>query len=227
MYDKRPANGAAFVYFGMVPIDSASQEAKLLINYCNRVLNALEMKNGPSHAEIILTANGPCLVEMNCRAQGGDGNWRPLAKALTGGYSQVEATVDSYLDKKSFDTLPKIPVSPPKAFGQEVILVSYAEGEVVGTPGYDVIKNLESFVFMETGVAIGSHVEHTVDLLTCVGSAILLHEDEEQLQKDIATIRELEKNNELFELKTKSRLMNAVSTLNLQHLSFSENETRM
>ncbi|KAL7537991.1 hypothetical protein ACHAWF_005961 [Thalassiosira exigua] len=135
VYDKRPANGAAFVYFGMIPVDTASLEAKLLLNYTNRVLDALGMKNGASHAEVILTPTGPCLVEMNCRAQGGDGNWRPLAQALTGGYSQVEACVDAYLDKKAFHSLPKVPPSPAKAFSQEVILVSYAEGDVIGTPG--------------------------------------------------------------------------------------------
>ena len=94
VYDKRPANGAgeivhghcfltqqwlfflntfyviiAFVYFGMLPIDSSSQEAKLLINYCKHVLDALQIKNGPGHAEIILTPSGPCLVEMNCRGR--------------------------------------------------------------------------------------------------------------------------------------------------------------
>ena len=221
VYDKRPANGAAFVYFGMVPIDSASYEAKLLINYCNRALDALGMKNGPSHGEIILTASGPCLVEMNCRAQGGDGNWKPLAQALTGGYSQVEASVDAYLDKKAFYVLPKIPPSPAKAFGQEVILVSFAEGEVVGTPGYDVIKQLDSFVYLETGVSVGSHVEHTVDLVTSVGSVILLHEDEEVVKKDIATIRSLEKNNELFTFEKSSTFMRAASAMNFQNLTLS------
>ena len=46
-YDKRAANGAAFVYFGMLPVDSASSEAKLVMNYAFRVLDALEVKNGP------------------------------------------------------------------------------------------------------------------------------------------------------------------------------------
>ena len=222
VYDKRPANGAAFVYFGMVHVDSNSLEAKLLINYTNQVLDALGMKNGASHNEVILTPNGPCLVEMNCRAQGGDGNWRPLARALTGGYSQVEGCVDAYLDKKAFDNLPKIPPSPAKAFGQEVILVSYAAGDVIGTPGYDDIKELESFVYLETGVSIGCKVEHTVDLLTSVGSVILLHEDEDVVKRDIAKIREMEKNNELFELKQSSRLMNAVSTMNFNSMSLAE-----
>ena len=69
VYDKRPANGAAFVYFGMLPVDAASLEAKLLIKYTNQVLDALGMKNGASHGEVIMTSAGPCLVEMNCRGE--------------------------------------------------------------------------------------------------------------------------------------------------------------
>ena len=215
VYDKRPANGSFCVYFGMLPIDSSSPEAKYLIPYTNSVLDALGMKNGPSHAEVIITPSGPCLVEMNCRAHGGDGNWRLMSKAFNGGYSQVEATVDAYLDKKAFATLPTIPPSPPKAFGQEVIMVSYAQGEVVATPGYDVIKQLDSFVYLETGISIGSKVEHSVDLVTSVGSVILLNTDKAVLQNDVETIRSLEKNNELFVLTQSGTLTNGHSALNL------------
>lgn len=222
VYDKRTANGAAFVYFGMLPIDTASLEAKLLIQYTNRCLDALGMQNGASHGEVIMTSNGPCLVEINCRVHGSDGNWSRLARALTGGYSQVEACVDSYLDKKAFYALPAVPPSPAKAFGQEVLLVSYAAGDVVGTPGYDEIKELESFVFLETGVSVGCKVEHTVDLLTTVGSVILLHEDEEVVKRDVAKIRDMEKNHELFELKQSGRMMTAVSQLNLHNMSLAE-----
>ena len=57
-YDKHAVNGAAFVYFGAVPIDSDSPEAKVLIPYARGVLDALGMKHGPSHGEIILTPDG-------------------------------------------------------------------------------------------------------------------------------------------------------------------------
>jgi phosphoribosylamine-glycine ligase len=40
------------------------------------------IENGPTHEEIMMTQDGPCLVEINCHANGGDGNWRPLARAL-------------------------------------------------------------------------------------------------------------------------------------------------
>ena len=61
VYDKRRCNNAAFVYFGCVPVDSESPEAKILIPYVRGVLDALEFKNGPSHAEVMMTSDGPCL----------------------------------------------------------------------------------------------------------------------------------------------------------------------
>lgn len=199
IYDKRPANGNDFVYFGCVPVDSDSPEARLLIPYTRRVLDALQIRNGPSHAEIMMTPDGPCLVEMNCRAHGGDGNWRPLCRALNGGYSQVETTVDSFLDNRQFTITPDKSPSPFKAFGQEVILVSFSRGVVKATPGFDEIRRLESFVYLETGVRQGTFVDYTVDLFTGIGSVILMHRDQKVLEDDVKRIRAMEKQNELFE----------------------------
>lgn len=44
-----------------------------------------------------MTATGPCLVELNSRVNGAAGAWIPLARALTG-YTQVDATVDAFLN---------------------------------------------------------------------------------------------------------------------------------
>lgn len=87
--------------------------------------------------------------------------------------------------------------------------------------GYDVIRELESLVFLETGVVVGSKVEHTVDLLTSVGSAILMHSDKEVVRRDVARIRELEKNG-MFTLKQTSKMMRAASTLNFQDMSLAK-----
>lgn len=211
VYDKRPMHGSAFVYFGCIPVDSDSPEAKILIPYVQGVLDALEFKNGPSHGEVMMTPDGPCLVEMNCRAHGGDANWRPLCRALTGGYSQVEATVDSYLDKAEFARLPSQPVSPFKAAGQEVILVSCSRGVVKATPGFEEIKNLQSFVYLETGAKPGSHVDYTVDLFTGIGSVILMHHDTEVLEADVERIRQMERENQLFTLEPQAGLLGSPS----------------
>jgi hypothetical protein len=62
VYDKRPANGAPFVYYGCIPVDSESPEAKVLIPYVRGVLDAMGVKHGASHTEVMMTADGPCLV---------------------------------------------------------------------------------------------------------------------------------------------------------------------
>jgi biotin carboxylase len=58
VYDKREANGAPFVYFGDIPIDSESPEAKMVIPYVRGVLDAMGIKHGPTHAEVIITPDG-------------------------------------------------------------------------------------------------------------------------------------------------------------------------
>lgn len=218
VYDKRPCHGSAFVYFGCVPVDSESLEAKILIPYVRGVLDALEFTNGPSHGEVMMTPDGPCLVEMNCRAHGGDGNWRPLCHHLTGGYSQVEATVDAFLDKKQFSILPSKPPSPYKASGQEVILVSFGRGVVKSTPGFEDIKQMPSFVYLETGVRPGIKVDYTIDLFTGIGSVILMHKDPAVLEEDIRRIRDMEKNNELFTFEKQAGYMKSPSLIGLDLL---------
>lgn len=218
-YDKRPCHGSAFVYFGCIPVDSESLEAKILIPYVRGVLDALEFKNGPSHGEVMMTTDGPCLVEMNCRAHGGDGNWRPLCRHLTGGYSQVEATVDAFLDKKQFSVLPSKPPSPFKASGQEVILVSFDRGVVKTTPGFEEIKRMPSFVYIETGVRPGSRVDYTIDLFTGIGSVILMHKDSAVLEEDIRRIRDMEKNNELFTIEKRAGYLKSPSVIGLDQLA--------
>ena len=58
VYDKCAINGGDFVYQGDIPIDPESTEAKLLIPYARGILDAIGCRNGPSHTEIIMTADG-------------------------------------------------------------------------------------------------------------------------------------------------------------------------
>lgn len=111
----------------------------------------------------------------------------------------MEGTVDAYLDKKQFSVLPNMPPSPFKASGQEVNLVSFSRGIVKSSPGYELIKQMESFVYLETGIKPGTYVDYTVDLVTAVGIVVLMHHDQEVMERDVARIRELEIANELFE----------------------------
>merc|ERR1719356_1078206 len=207
VYDKRKANGGDFVYYGMIPVPIDSKEAQEMIPYVRGVLDALGIKSGPTHGEVMMTQRGPCLVEMNCRAHGGDGAWNPLAMELTGGFTQVNGSIDAYTDEAAFAKVPDMPPSPYKAAGQNVMLVSFAEGTVKSTPGYDQIKALDSFVSLETSIEAGTKVERSIDIFTSAGSVILMHHDSEILEKDMATIRQLEIGCKLFEFDPEAILL--------------------
>jgi hypothetical protein len=119
----------------------------------------------------------------------GNGSWAALARALTGGYSQVEVTADAFCDQTAFDKIPDRPCYPFKAAGQEVMLVSYSKGKVKSAPGYEVLKMLPSFVHMEGKVAPGADVDYTQDLITAIGSVTIKHPDPEIVKRDIEFIR--------------------------------------
>lgn len=120
---------------------------------------------------------------------------------MCGGYSQIEATADAFLEPENFFALPDVPPSPFLAFGEEVHLVSYQNGVVADTPGYDVIRSLPSFCRMEGVPTVGKVLVPTIDLNTCVGGIVLKHKDAEQVKRDVAAIRQLEEDNEIFALE--------------------------
>jgi len=192
VYDKRPCNGAQFVYYGKLPVPSTSEVAQKIIPYVRSVLDALQIKHGPTHGEVMMTNDGPCLVEMNCRTHGGDGVWIPLARALHGGYSQVDVALDASLDLEAFAKVPDVPPFPFKASGVCLDLINMREGLVTGTPGFDRIRSLPSFVSLESGIQVGMHVERTIDMFTSPGGVVLTNKDEKALERDVAVIRQME-----------------------------------
>merc|ERR1712232_171928 len=192
VYDKRPCNGAQFVYYGMLPVPSNSEVAQKIIPYVRGVLDAMQIKHGPTHGEVMMTNDGPCLVEMNCRTHGSDGVWIPLVKALHGGYCQVDVALDAFLDQEAFAKVPDVPPFPFKASGINLDLVNMREGVVTGTPGFNTIRSLPSFVPLESGIHVGMHVERTIDMFTSPGGVVLINEDPEALERDVAVIRTME-----------------------------------
>jgi biotin carboxylase len=199
VYDRRPANGGDFVCFGQKCVLSDTAVAQQLIAYTRGCLDALNVTNGATHTEVMMTADGPCLVEVNSRCHGAAGAWMPLARALTG-YTQVDACVDAFLNANAFDRLPDVTPSPFMAAGQVVMLVSYHEGRVEATPGFDRLRALKSFVSLEENVHIGDRLEKTVDLFGITGMAVLVHSDAQVLASDVSLIREMEAEGGIFRL---------------------------
>lgn len=69
--------------------DTHSAEAKEMISYTKRALDALGIKFGPSQSSVMVTKAGPRLIEMSVRLENIDDN-------------AVDMTVDSYVDETKF-----------------------------------------------------------------------------------------------------------------------------
>lgn len=81
-YHKRQLAGGSIVYDIDEIIDASDSEFTRLVDYTQRVCGCLGIENGSSHAEVMLTADGPCLVEIAARS---DGILRPeIADCTTG-----------------------------------------------------------------------------------------------------------------------------------------------
>ncbi|KAF1778899.1 ATP-grasp fold, subdomain 2 [Phytophthora cactorum] len=183
-YDKRAVNDAPFVYYGVLlrAAPDGSVLAKVS-DYVLKVVKALEIVHGPAHAEVKVVRGEPCLVEIGSRCHGGSGSYLPIV-------TPVLATITWTLHWTPFERLPERP-KELKSHGCEAMLVSYETGKLVGYPGQEEIENLSSAVSTVWYTHPGEELKTT---------CYLVHEDEEQLNRDYARIRELEHKG-LYELE--------------------------
>jgi biotin carboxylase len=198
-YDKRVANGAKFVYFGMRLYESKDGAVEdKLVDYMHKVLDALEVKHGPSHGEVMMTSTGPCLVEVGCRPHGGEGTFVKLADGPIG-YNQLSVMVDSHENRNKFYKLPTRPATL-KMHSMEVCLVNRQEGRLNAMPRLSEIEGLRSYVEFEQKVQIGQICPLTVDFLTSPGAVLLLHTDKAVVEEDQAFIHKIEEEG-LFDIR--------------------------
>jgi len=194
-YDKRETNGAKFVYFGMRLYESEDGEReRILTEYMHSVLDALDVRHGPSHGEVMWTSSGPCLVEVGCRPHGGEGTFVAMVERPIG-YSQLSVMIDSHENRSKFFALPDRP-KKHKAFSMEVCLVSYETGTFlkINEERLKQIEALESFIEAEIKIEPKSIMAVTIDFITSPGAILLCHESKEVIERDqefIHSIRDL------------------------------------
>lgn len=194
-YDKREANGRFNVYHGTFPVANNSELSQKLIAYVYQVLNALEFRNGPAHAEIKMTPSGPCLVEIGARCHGGAGSWLALANACFG-MNQVKGVVQNLRQ----EPLPIFPTEL-KHFGAIADMVYYEEGTITAIPGRELLEQLESVKEVVFYNKIGDRVKKTVDCNTQPGHIVLLHEDESVIRRDYNKIHEFFRLKQVFNIE--------------------------
>jgi biotin carboxylase len=188
-YEKAPANDSAFVYYSVEILPHSGPEQDLLIPYAMSIMDALDIKNGPAHCEIIMTSSGPVLVEVGSRLHGGDG---PVISAASVGYGQIDMTADAYLDPAAFEKKASQPYSLKK-YAKVAFMISRQEGTVVKVKdSFQELENLPSKHAIHVKAKAGSVLKLTRDLFSSPGWVTLMHENPKILSEDYLRLRKLD-----------------------------------
>mmetsp|Transcript_34051 Transcript_34051/g.82585 ORF Transcript_34051/g.82585 Transcript_34051/m.82585 type:complete len:487 (+) Transcript_34051:189-1649(+) len=191
-YDKRPYNGAAFVCFSKELQVIADPNCEEILEYTEKVLKAVGFQSGAIHAEVMYTARGPVLVELNCRLHGGNGAWVQPAEICMG-YDQLSMLMDVYLNGgKVFDNIPSRPITA-NSYCHQVKMRSHIEGvlKCVIPSHFRRIEALPSYYSHMFGVREGDRLLKTVDMPSVPGEVTLVHNDKDQLAADYEQLNEI------------------------------------
>lgn len=182
----------------MTLIEGTSQKYTELTDYMFDVLDALGVRNGAAHSEVMYTEFGPSLIEVNSRLMGG--NIDSTFKDALSGYDQIDAYVDSILNP---DKLSSILGGGCKlgTYLSEVDFVFYKSGKLTYFDREVDIRNLKSFKSFTKTQQIGTQVNMTADTTNQAGLLYLMNDDFEQLTADRDKVIEWQVNDEIFTIE--------------------------
>ena len=158
-----------------------------IINYTYGVLDAVGMRYGAAHVELMFTKDGPKLIELGARPHGGG---HPRFCRLATNDSQIDRMVRHFAGlgpvAESFNLVSNVLV---------VFLICKKAGKVCNAEIFDKVDRLTSHYFSKINFSNSDWLEPTKDLFDSLnlGFVVLNHEDESQVVTDYNAIRKLEK----------------------------------
>ncbi|MFJ8627666.1 ATP-grasp domain-containing protein [Kitasatospora sp. NPDC093550] len=189
-YEKTLLSSGRNIYNRDLLVDPDGELVPALTSYIDEVLAALDVRWGPAHAEVIVTEDGPVLVEIGTRL---NGNLHADFHDLCLGHNQAGLTAEAYVRPERFTERygdgtyrklrPAAVYNAPTAF--EGVVASVDQSVV------DEIAGLESVFSLAVKLRPGARITPTVDLLTSPLRAHLTAEREEQLTADYERLAKL------------------------------------
>lgn len=182
-YNKTSSQDRKTVFDYVEFVSYSEKEYGELFDYTQKALDALGIRWGAAHTEIMLTKKGPRLIESGARMCGG-----PVvgfAREATGS-SQADKLVEIYADG---DVLTKKYVFKKSVV--PVFLKSPAKGIISNVEALAEISKLPTLLNEHIWFKNGDLVPQTVDYLTSIG-IIALAGDRESILSDYKKIRNME-----------------------------------
>ncbi|MFG2139891.1 ATP-grasp domain-containing protein [Streptomyces sp. NPDC048650] len=185
-YRKVDSGGQMAVYESMDWVPEDRPEVPELIRYTRGVLDAIGFRWGAAHVEVMMTADGPRLIEVNARPHGGG---HPRFCRVATGDSQVDRAVAYFTGRRSLPSGYRL-----HRRVRVVFLISRSYGVVRNAEVLDAVRNVASHHVSAVPVRNGDLIAPTKDLLgtLSLGFVVLAHEDPAQLDADHGEVRRIE-----------------------------------
>ena len=190
-YLQNDSGPAPIGYDAMQLLEGEGELQDGLLEYTRRVLDALEIRYGPAHCELMWVKGEPILVEVAARLNGGVNCW---INRLCSGLCQLDLTVEAYTDPGRF----------LEGLGRRYRLEKHVINVFLKSPASGVLKAVPRRGELE---ALVTHYDSRVSarpgrpVPRVAGIVTLLHEDRTLVEADLERIHELEANG-LFEVET-------------------------
>jgi hypothetical protein len=165
----------------MVP--ATEERSRRLFAFTCRLLDALGIRVGPAHCELMWVGGGPVLIEIGARLHGGEKT--PVISRLCTGGSQLDRALEARLDPARFDAALDRPY-PMRQHSAMVYLMPWRTGLLRGYGRLRDIARLPSFFEVFNLAAPGPLTRRVAGLV------ILIHPDPDVLSADVARLRAFE-----------------------------------
>ena len=168
----------------LAPSDPALER---ILPYVGEALTALGVGVGPAHTELMLTPEGPCLLETAARVSG---LANPEALDRCTGANQVGLTLDCYIGDAA--VLRERPLRYPRhELSRCVNLVARREVPMPAQRFRDEVERMPAFESIRFRVEEGQPTQRTVDLNSSPAVVFLVHHDPAEIESAYARLRAL------------------------------------
>ncbi|WP_051942862.1 ATP-grasp domain-containing protein [Streptacidiphilus rugosus] len=184
------------------PTPTAEEDG--LVAYVLDCLDALGIREGAAHTEVMLTPAGPRLIEVNSRVMGPSLSPDPYFAGF--GYSQQHLVVERYLRPEAFAARFEVPYAPERIVAK-AFLRPHGDGVLQAVDGLRTLRRLPGFHSLDKMPAVGEPVRDRYLTTAASGIAFFVHDDAEVLDASLAALHALEDSGALFRLRPEPSLV--------------------
>ncbi|WP_328299892.1 ATP-grasp domain-containing protein [Streptomyces sp. NBC_00435] len=184
-YTKRSCGSIVGIYDSVEFVAPDDPACRQLLPYARGVLDALGVRFGPMHAEIMLRPEGPVLIELNPRLAGGQMGY---LSGLATGRSQLDRLVDFFngrhRDTSGYRLLQHV---------MSVFVTAPRSGVIRNPDSLSGLADLPTAVRSTVAVPPDGLVRMTSDVFSVLGRVVLADRDHDRMELDRRRIKRIER----------------------------------